>query len=203
MWLTAVVLMSVQLVMCLASRTLPAASPAATPSLKETFTWLDSPDRPNIHDNNNNNHRPQPSLKETFEWLEPTDWNVDHNNNNNKYSFNKNQENFADENTQGSYNPSYHNPAKLLPDQLKDKNFNAPPAATATTGGLPFLSYAFRGIAWLFLVGTLFLMFVGTVSAAYYRFSHRYVTSPTSGRDLNDITEYIYKAINVWNSNNN
>ena len=39
-------------------------------------------------------------------------------------------------------------------DQILDKNFEAPPVATATTGGLPFISYALRGIAWLFVVGT-------------------------------------------------
>lgn len=33
-------------------------------------------------------------------------------------------------------------------DEISDKNFDAPPVATATTGGLPFISYALRGIAW-------------------------------------------------------
>ena len=58
---------------------------------------------------------------------------------------------------------------EIVPDKLADKNFKAPEVATATTGGLGFISYALRGIAWLFVVGTLFLMFVGTVSAAFYR----------------------------------
>lgn len=196
MWRIAL-LLSAQLVVCLSDRTPP------PPSLKETFAWLNytDNDRPN-NNNNNNKYRPQPSLKETFEWLENTDNNI---HNNNKYSFNKNRDSFAADTTQGSYNPSHYNPAKLVPDKVKDKNFNAPPAATATTGGYPFLSYAFRGIAWLFLVGTLFLMFIGTISAAYYRWSHRYVKSPTSGRDLNETTDFVFKAIGVWNNidNNN
>ena len=58
---------------------------------------------------------------------------------------------------------------EIVPDNIADKNFKAPEVATATTGGLGFISYALRGIAWLFVVGTLFLMFVGTVSAAFYR----------------------------------
>jgi hypothetical protein len=75
-----------------------------------------------------------------------------------------------------NYRDNYNNNPKydeslneVVPDKIADKNFDAPDVATATTGGLPFISYALRGIAWLFVVGTLFLMFVGTVSAAFYR----------------------------------
>lgn len=85
-------------------------------------------------------------------------------------------------------------------DQILDKNFEAPPVATATTGGLPFISYALRGIAWLFVVGTLFLMFVGTVSAAFYRWT-KAVASGRGGGGMVDLdtTEFVLKAIESWN----
>jgi hypothetical protein len=69
--------------------------------------------------------------------------------------------------------------------------------ATATTGGLPFISYALRGIAWLFVVGTLFLMFVGTVSAAFYRWTKAYA----SGRDFDAVdsfTHAVMEAFRKW-----
>lgn len=85
-------------------------------------------------------------------------------------------------------------------DQISDKNFDAPPVATATTGGWPFISYALRGIAWLFVVGTLFLMFVGTVSAAFYRWTK----AVASGRSLDDeatavLADLVMKAVDRWN----
>jgi len=85
-------------------------------------------------------------------------------------------------------------------DQIADKNFDAPPVATATTGGWPFISYAVRGIAWLFVVGTLFLMFVGTVSAAFYRWSK----AVASGRRFDDaeVAEAVMKAVDRWNAIN-
>jgi len=85
-------------------------------------------------------------------------------------------------------------------DTISDKNFDAPPVATATTGGWPFISYALRGIAWLFVVGTLFLMFVGTVSAAFYRWTK----AVASGRALEDeaaaaMADFVLKAVDRWN----
>ena len=107
---------------------------------------------------------------------------------------------------QGSYNP-YLSPEEdftsdeSVKDSIRDKNFDAPPVATAMTGGLPFISYALRGIAWLFVVGTLFLMFVGSLSAAFYRWTRAYA----SGREFQDIssTEFVMKAIELWNNINN
>ena len=86
-------------------------------------------------------------------------------------------------------------------DQISDKNFDAPPVATATTGGWPFISYALRGIAWLFVVGTLFLMFVGTVSAAFYRWTK----AVASGRGLEDeasaaLADFVMKAVDRWSN---
>lgn len=107
---------------------------------------------------------------------------------------------------QGSYDPYESSEADFtsvggVKDQIYDKNFDAPPVATAMTGGLPFISYALRGIAWLFVVGTLFLMFVGSLSAAFYRWTRAYA----SGREFQEIasTEFVVKAIELWNNINN
>jgi hypothetical protein len=133
-----------------------------------------------------------------------------YNNNNNLITPNPNQgshysPSYYNTNAATSYDPSSYylnendssNEVDQIVDQIVDKNFDAPPVATAMTGGLPFISYALRGIAWLFVVGTLFLMFVGTISAAFYRWTKAYA----SGREFAEIeaTDFVMKAVELWN----
>ena len=111
---------------------------------------------------------------------------------------------YYNKNEASSYDPSSYylneNESSNEVDEIHDKNFDAPPVATAMTGGLPFISYALRGIAWLFVVGTLFLMFVGTISAAFYRWTVAYA----NGRQFAEIerTDFVMKAIELWNDVN-
>jgi hypothetical protein len=55
-------------------------------------------------------------------------------------------------------------------------------------------------LAWVFVVGTLFLMLIGAVSAAYYRWSKVFVASQASGRasDLDEAADLITKAVDRW-----
>ena len=138
--------------------------------------------------------------------IRPSKSAVSYNNNNNKYNVNGYQGTFDSGPTQSN---DYQRDKFLSEtessseqvDQISDKNFDAPPVATATTGGWPFISYALRGIAWLFVVGTLFLMFVGTVSAAFYRWTK----AVASGRGLDDeasaaLADVVMKAVDRWSS---
>ena len=144
-----------------------------------------------------------------FSWIPTSQSKVTrHNNVNPKYSSHKGVSSAYKypSDSQGSYDPYASSEADftsdgIVKDSIRDKNFDAPPVATAMTGGLPFISYALRGIAWLFVVGTLFLMFVGSLSAAFYRWTRAYA----SGREFHEIasTEFVLKAIELWNNINN
>lgn len=106
------------------------------------------------------------------------------------------------------YIPGEPNTKKIKPipdgieasvDEIADKNYKPPPVATAETGGLPFIVYALKNITWLFGVGTVFLMFVGTVCAYAYRWTRAHQNT-SFGRitDLSTV-ELIYKALELWN----
>jgi len=83
-------------------------------------------------------------------------------------------------------------------DVLSDKNYKPKPVATAQTGGLPFIIYALKNILWLIIVGTIFLMFVGTVCAYAYRVTHAYHGGSFGRITELDTTELVYKAIQLW-----
>lgn len=87
------------------------------------------------------------------------------------------------------------------PDSLSEKNYKPPPVATATTGGLPFIKYALKNILWLFGVGTVFIMFVGTICAIAYRWT-KANQGVSFGRQSDlETTELVYNAIRYWTDN--
>jgi len=83
-------------------------------------------------------------------------------------------------------------------DVLSDKNYKPSAVATATTGGLPFIQYALKNILWLFGVGTIFIMLVGTLCAIAYRWT-KANQGVSFGRQSDlEVTQFVYEAINYW-----